>query len=124
MDATEGFDGGLAVGEGGETDKAFSATTETDAGCGDHLTAVEQMVKEGPGIPSVRRATPYIRCILTAVHLQTYLPQAVEDERCGLFIIRQVFANAFLSFGRESSLRGALGEVGGTVVFCTLPAHP
>ena len=118
------FDGGLAVGEGGETDKSFSATTETDSGCGDHLASVEQMVEEGPGVPSMRRATPYIRCILSAVHLQADLSQAVEDERCGLFVIRQVFANAFLSFGRESSFRGALGDIGGTVVFGTLPTHP
>ena len=124
MDAVESFDGRWTVGEGGEADKAFSATTETDSGRGDHLAAVEQMVEEGPGIPSVRRATPYIGCILTAVHLQTYLSQAVEDERCGFFIVRQVFSNSLLSFGPESSLSGALGDIGGTIVFGTLPAHP
>ena len=48
MNAAEGFDGGWTVGEGGETDKSFSATTETDSGCGDYLTAVEQMLKERP----------------------------------------------------------------------------
>ena len=69
MDALNGFDGRWTVGEGGEADKAFSATTETDAGCGDHLTAVEEMVKEGPGIPSVRCATPYIRRVLAAIDL-------------------------------------------------------
>ena len=88
MDAVESFDGGWTVGEGGEADKTFSATTKTDSGCGDHLAMIEQMVEEGPGIPSVRRATPYIRCVLTAVRLQTYLAQAVEDERRGLFIVR------------------------------------
>ena len=88
MDAVESFDGGLAVGESGEADKAFSATTETDSGRRDHPAAVEQMVKEGPGVPSVRRATPYIGCILSAVRLQTYLSQAVEDERRGFFIER------------------------------------
>ena len=118
------FDGGLAVGEGGETDKSFSATTETDSGCGDHLAMIEQMVEEGPGVPSMRRATPYIRCILSAVHLHTYRSQAVQDEGSGLFVIRQVFADTFLSFRRESSLRGALGDISGTVVFGTLPAHP
>ena len=71
------FDGGLAVGEGGEADKAFSATPETDSGCGDYLAAVEQMVEEGPGIPSVRRATSYIRCILTAIDFQTHLAQTI-----------------------------------------------
>ena len=69
LDASNGFDGGWTVGEGGETDKSFSATTETDAGRGDHLAAVEEMVEEGPRVPSVRRATPYIRCILTTIDL-------------------------------------------------------
>ena len=46
--AAESFDDGLAVGEGGETDKSFSATTETDSRCGDYLTAVEQILKERP----------------------------------------------------------------------------
>ena len=77
MDAAEGFDGGWTVGEGGETDKAFSATTKTDAGRRDHPAAVEQMVEEGPGVPSMRRATPYIRGILTALDLQPHLAQAI-----------------------------------------------
>ncbi len=69
MDALNGFDGGWTVGEGGETDKSFAALTKTDAGCGDYLTAVEEMVKESPRVPSVRRATPYIRCVLAAIDL-------------------------------------------------------
>ena len=124
MDALNGFDGGLAVGEGGEADKAFSALTETDSGRRDYLTSVEQMVEEGPGVPSVRRATPYIGSILSAIDLQTHLAQAVEDERCGFFVIAQIVTDTFLPFGGESSLRGSLGDIGGAVVFGTLPAHP
>ena len=124
MDAAEGFDGGWTVGEGGEADKSFSTTAETDSGRRDHLAMIEQMVKEGPGVPSVRRATPYIRCILTAVHLQTYFTQAVQDEGSGLFVLVQIVTDTFLSFRRESSLRSALGDIGCTVVFGTLPAHP
>ena len=86
--AAEGFDGGWTVGEGGETDKAFSATTKTDSRCRDHLAAVEQMIEEGPGVPSVRRATPYIRRILTAIDLQPHLAQTIQDERRGFFIVR------------------------------------
>ena len=88
MDAAEGFDGGWTVGEGGETDKSFSATTKTDAGRRDHLAMIEQMVEKGPGIPSVWRATPYIRCILTAIDLQPHLAQTIQDERRGFFIVR------------------------------------
>ena len=124
MDAVESFDGGWTVGESGETDKSFSATPETDSGCGDHLTAIEQMVEEGPGVPSVRRATPYIGCILSAIRLQTYLSQAVQDEGSGIFVITQIVTDTFLSFRRESGFRGSLGDIGGAVVFGTLPAHP
>ena len=69
LDASNGFDGGWTVGEGGESDESFSATTETDAGCRDYLTAVEEMVKESPGVPYVRCATPYIRRVLAAIDL-------------------------------------------------------
>ena len=124
FDAFDGFDGVVAVAEGGQTEVAFAALAEALAGGADDLSVPEQVVEELPAAHAVRALEPDVGGILAAGVVDAELVERGGDDAGVLFVVVQAFADLGETFVGEYRGGGALDGVADAVELGRLAAIP
>ena len=118
------FYGILSVAEGRQTEIPLALTAEALAGCSDHLSVLEKIIKELPAPHALRTFEPDIRRVFAARIEYPQLVERLGDDPGVLFIVGNIGFEFFLPFLGEYRSRGTLHGIGYAVEFGRLSAVP